>query len=76
MKLARMGWPRNTLTVGEMRKTYTVLFGKHKGMGPLRRLRLRMKDNIETDLEEIWCEVLERPQYERYGHDNNPKSYI
>jgi hypothetical protein len=37
------------------------LFGKPEGMGPLGTIRFCMEDNIEMDLEEVGCEVLNGP---------------
>jgi hypothetical protein len=45
-------------TYGEKRDTYSVLVGKPKGRRPLRRLKRRWKNNIETDLQELLPEVL------------------
>ena len=40
---------------GEWRGVYRVLVGKPEGKRPLRRLRLRWKDNIELDLQVVGC---------------------
>jgi hypothetical protein len=38
--------------MGEHRKVYKVLVGKHKGKKPLRRPRHRWEDGIRMDLKE------------------------
>jgi hypothetical protein len=42
--------------MGEMRKAYTILFGKFEVKRPLGRSRRRWDDNIRMDLREIWWE--------------------
>jgi hypothetical protein len=39
--------------LGERRKVYRVLVGKHKGRRPFGRLRHRWEDGIRMDLREI-----------------------
>jgi len=41
--------------MGEERGVYKVLVGKPDGKRPLRRLRLRLVDNIRMDLREVGC---------------------
>jgi hypothetical protein len=41
--------------VGDRRGACTVLVGRLDGKGPLGRFRLRWKDNIKTDLQEVGC---------------------
>jgi len=44
---------------GERRGTYRVLVGKPEGKRPLGRPRRRWEDNINMDLEEVGCEVMD-----------------
>jgi hypothetical protein len=39
--------------MGEMRKSYKILFGKPEGKRQIGRLRRRWEDNIRMDLKEI-----------------------
>jgi hypothetical protein len=41
--------------MGEMRNSYTILVGEHKGNRPLGRPRRRWKD-VKLDIREIGCE--------------------
>ena len=41
--------------MGERKGIHRVLVGKPEGKRPLGRPRLRWKDNIEMDLEEVRC---------------------
>jgi hypothetical protein len=41
--------------MGERRVMYRVLVGKPEGKRPLGRPKLRWKDNIKMDLQEVGC---------------------
>jgi hypothetical protein len=41
--------------MGERRDVYRILVGKPEGKKPLWRHRLRWKDNIKMDLQEVGC---------------------
>jgi hypothetical protein len=59
MKSRRMRWVGNIALMGEGRGVYRVLVGKHEGKRPLGRPRLRWKDNIKIDLQEVGCEDMD-----------------
>jgi hypothetical protein len=42
--------------MGEERKLYAVLVGKHEGKRPLRRPRLVWEDGVRMDLKTDWLE--------------------
>jgi hypothetical protein len=44
---------------GERRGVYKVLVEKPEGKRPLGRPRLRWEDNIELDLQEVGCEIMD-----------------
>jgi hypothetical protein len=46
--------------MGERRGVYRVLVGKPEGKRLLGRTRRRWEDNIEMDLQEVGCEVIDR----------------
>jgi hypothetical protein len=45
----------NVAHIGESERVYGVLVGKPKGKKPLGGTRLRRKNNIQMDLQEIVC---------------------
>ena len=45
--------------IGERRGVYRVLVGKPEGKRPLGRPRHRWEDNIEMDLQEVGCGVMD-----------------
>jgi hypothetical protein len=45
--------------MGEDKKVYRVLVGKHEGKRPLQRPRLSWEDGIRMDLGEIGCRGVE-----------------
>jgi hypothetical protein len=45
--------------MGERRGMYRVLLGKPEGKRPLGRSRFRWEDNIEMDLQEVGCGVMD-----------------
>jgi hypothetical protein len=45
--------------MGERRSVYRVLVGKPKGRRPLGRPRLRWEDNINMDLQDVECGVMD-----------------
>jgi hypothetical protein len=53
MKSRRMRWLGHVAYMGEGRKVYRVLVGKHKGRRPLGRLRHRWENGFRIDLREI-----------------------
>jgi len=48
-----MRWTGQVARMGEMRKSYKILFGKPEGKRQIGRLRRRWEDNIRMDLNEI-----------------------
>jgi len=48
--------------MGENRAVYRVLEGKPEGKRPLGKPRLRWKDNIKMDLQEVECEGMDWTQ--------------
>jgi len=54
-----MRWAVNVEHMGERRGVYKVLVGKPKGKRPLGRSRLRWKDNIKMDFQEVRCGVVD-----------------
>jgi hypothetical protein len=59
IKSRRMRWAGHVARMGEERKVYKVLVGKHEGKRPLGRPRRRWEDGLRMDLGEIgwaaWC---------------------
>jgi hypothetical protein len=45
--------------MGERRGLYSVLVGKPKGKRPLGKPRHRWEDNINMDLQKVWCGGME-----------------
>jgi len=45
--------------MGESRGAYGVLVGRTEGKKPLGRPRLRRKDNMKMDLQEVGCEGMD-----------------
>jgi hypothetical protein len=56
IKSRRVRWTGHVARMGEVRNACSILVGKPEGKRPLGRLRRRWKDNIRTDLVEIWWE--------------------
>jgi hypothetical protein len=54
-KSCRLRWVGHVARVGEWRSVYRILVGKPEGKRPLGRPRLRWKDNIKTDLQDVGC---------------------
>jgi hypothetical protein len=55
-----MRWAGHVACIGEERKVYRFLVGKHEGKRPLGRSRRRWEDEIRMDLRDIglgYCEV-------------------
>jgi len=48
-----MSWARHVTRMREMKDVYRILVGKPEGKRPLARSRLRWKDNIKMDLQEV-----------------------
>jgi len=44
--------------MGEMRNAYKLLVGKPERKRPVRRITLRLKNNIKMNLTGMWCEVV------------------
>jgi hypothetical protein len=53
--------------MGERRGVYRVLVWKLEGKRPLWRPRLRWKDNIKMDLQEVGCGLWTRSSWFRIG---------
>ena len=53
IKPRRMRWARHVARMGDRRGVHKVLVGKPEGKRPLGRPRLRWKDNIKVDLQEV-----------------------
>jgi hypothetical protein len=53
IKSRRMRWARHVACIGEERKVYRVLVGKHEGKRPLGRSRRRWEDENRMDLRDI-----------------------
>ena len=50
-----MRWAGHVARMGKRRGVYRVLVGKPEGKRPPGRPRLRWKDNIKMDLQEVEC---------------------
>ena len=59
IKSRRIRWAGHVARMGEKRGVYRVLVGKPEGKRPLGRPRCRWKDNINMDLREMICGVME-----------------
>jgi hypothetical protein len=59
IKSRQMRWAGHVARMGEERKVYKVLMGKHEGKRPLGRPRRRWEDGIRMDLREIGCESVD-----------------
>ena len=55
IKTRRMRWTGYVAPMGERRGVFKVSVGKSEGKRPLRRPRRRWEDNINMDLQEVWC---------------------
>ena len=55
IKLRRMRWAGHVACMGGKRGIHRVLVGKPEGKRPLGRPRLRWKENIKMDLQEVGC---------------------
>jgi len=55
IKSRRMRWAGHVARMGERKGVYRILVGKPEGKRPLGRPRLRWKDNIKMDLQEVDC---------------------
>jgi len=53
-----MGWVGHVAHMGTRRGMYRVLVGKHEGKRPLWRPRGRWENNINMDLQEVGCGVM------------------
>jgi len=54
-----MRWAGQVDRMGERRVVYSVLVGKPEGRRPLGRPKRRWEDNINIDLQEVECEVMD-----------------
>jgi hypothetical protein len=54
-----MRWARHVAHIGESRDVYGVYLGQHEGKRLVGRARLRWKDNIKMDLQEVGCEGMD-----------------
>ena len=55
----RRRWAGHVARMGESRGAYRVLVGRTEGKKPLGRPRLRRKDNMKMDLQEVGCEGMD-----------------
>ena len=55
----RRRWAGHVARMGESRGAYGVLVGRTEGKKPLGRPRLRRKDNMKMDLQEVGCEGMD-----------------
>jgi hypothetical protein len=55
IKSSKMRWAGHVARMGERKRIYRVLVGKHEGNKPLCRPRRSREDNIKTDLQEVGC---------------------
>jgi len=62
IKSRTMRWSEQVALMGENRAVYRVLEGKPEGKRPLGKPRLRWKDNIKMDLQEVECEGMDWTQ--------------
>jgi hypothetical protein len=51
--LRRMRWAKNVAHMEERRGVYSVVVGKLEGTRQLGRPRLRLKDNINMDIQDV-----------------------
>jgi hypothetical protein len=59
IKSRKMGWAGHVARIGKRRDLYMVLVGKPEVERPLGRPRLRWKDTIKMDLQEVVCEGMD-----------------
>ena len=59
IKSRRTRWAGHVARMGEGTDVYRVLLGKPEGKRPLRKPRLRWEDNINMDIQEMGCEVMD-----------------
>jgi hypothetical protein len=59
IKSRRMRWAGHVMRMGKGRGVYRVLVGKPEGKRPLGRPRRRWEDNINMDLQEVRCGVMD-----------------
>jgi len=59
IKSKRIRWTGHVARTGESRGVYSVYFGQPEGMRPFGRPRLRWKDNIKMDFQEVGCEGMD-----------------
>jgi hypothetical protein len=59
IKSRRMKWAGNVALMGEGRDVCRLLVGKPEGKRPLGKPRHRWEDNIEMDLQEMGCGVMD-----------------
>jgi len=59
IKSRRMRWAGHVARMGERRGVYRVLVGKSEGKRQLGRPRRRWEDNINLDLQEVGCGVMD-----------------
>ena len=54
-----MRWAGHVARMGERRGVYRVLVGKPEGKRPLGRPKRRCEDNINMDLQEVECGIMD-----------------
>ena len=59
IKSRKIRWAGHVACMGEKRGLYRVLVGKPEGKRPLGRPRRRWEDNINADLQEVGCGVVD-----------------
>ena len=59
IKSRRIGWAERVAHIGERRDVNRVLVGNPEGRRSLGRHRLRWKDNIKINLQEVGCEGMD-----------------
>ena len=59
IKSRRMRWAGHVARMGERRGVYRFLVGKPEDKRPLGRPRFRWEDNINMDLQEVGCGVMD-----------------
>ena len=59
MNSRRMRWSEQLARMDDERGVYRILVGIPEGRIPLGRPRLRLEDNIKTDLQEVGCEGMD-----------------
>jgi len=66
IKSRRMRWVGHVALIGEKRDVCRGLVGKSVGKRPLERPRYRWEDNIEMDLQEVECGVMDWIELAQY----------